>query len=300
MKTSKIAIIGAGAVGATTAYAILMQNIAAEIVLIDIDTIRCAGEVLDLSDALSFYSSSDIRNGTITDAKDADIIIITAGVAQKPDQPRTALIEKNKEIITSVMKSITPINPDSIIIMVTNPVDIMTLLAQTLSNISRNQIFGSGTMLDSQRVNIMLSRKLVVSEQSISIYILGEHGDTQFPAWSNAYVGCTPLSEYPGITKNELNTIADSVRNKAYEIIKCKGATFFGIAACVAALCEYVLFDKHMIVPVSTYIDEFQVCMSMPVILGRKGIERRIAIRLNDEENKLLEASVQALKKVNS
>lgn len=296
MKTSKIAIIGAGAVGATTAYAILMRNIAAEIVLIDINTIRCAGEVLDLSDALAFYSSSDIRNGTIADTKDADIIVIAAGVAQKPDQPRTELIEKNKEIITSVMKSISPLNPDTIVIMVTNPVDIMTLLAQTLSNIPHNQIFGSGTMLDSQRVNIMLSKKLFVSERSITTYILGEHGDTQFPAWSSAYVGCTPILEYPGVTKNELDAIAESVRNKAYEIIKCKGATFFGIAACVAALCEYVLFDKHMIVPVSTYIDEFKLCMSMPVVLGRRGIERRIAIRLNDEEGKLLEKSADALK----
>lgn len=296
MKTSKIAIIGAGSVGATTAYAILLKNIAAEIVLIDIDEVRCTGEVLDLSDALSFYRSSDIRIGSIKDTKDADIIVIAAGIGQKPGQSRVELITKNKETITSVMNAITPVNPDAIIIMVTNPVDIMTLHAQTLSNLPHNQLFGSGTMLDSQRVNVILADKLIISERSINTYILGEHGDTQFPAWSCSYIGCVPLLEYPGIEKKDLDAIAESVRNKAYEIIKCKGATFFGIAACVAALCECILFNKHLIVPVSTYIEELKICLSMPVVLGRRGIERRIAIQLNDEERALLQRSANALK----
>jgi L-lactate dehydrogenase len=296
MKSSKIAIIGAGAVGSTTAYAILVKNIAAEIVLIDIDQVRCSGEVLDLSDALSFHSSSDIRIGSIDDTKDADIIVIAAGIGQKPDQSRTELATKNCEIITSVMKSIMPINPETIVIMVTNPVDIMTLHAQSLANIPRNQIIGSGTMLDSQRVSVILADKLSVSERSINAYILGEHGDTQFPAWSCAYIGCIPLLEYPGINKKDLDVMAQGVKNKAYEIIKCKGATFFGIAACVAALCECVLFNQRLIVPVSTYIEEFKLCLSMPVVLGRRGIERRIAIQLNNEEKKLLEQSANSLK----
>ncbi len=298
MKSSKIAIIGAGSVGATTAYAILLKNIAAEIVLIDIDEVRCSGEVLDLSDALSFHSSSDIRIGSVDDTKDADIIIIAAGVAQKPDQTRTELVAKNRGIISSVMKSITPLNPETIIIMVTNPVDIMTLLAQNIANIPRTQIIGSGTMLDSQRINVTLANKLTISERSISTYILGEHGDTQFPAWSCAYVGCVPLLEYPGINKKDLDDMAEQTKNKAYEIIKCKGATFFGVAACVAALCECVLFNQHLIVPVSTYIEEFKLCLNMPVVLGRRGVERRIDIKLNDEEKKLLEKSANSLKQL--
>lgn len=298
MKTSKIAIIGAGATGSTTTYAILVKNIAAEIVLIDIDQVRCSGEVLDLSDALSFHRSSSIRIGSANDAKDADIIVIAAGIAQNPDQPRTELISKNHEIITSVMKSITPLNPDAIIIMVTNPVDVMTLYAQSLANIPRDQVIGSGTMLDSKRVGVILAELLDVSERSVNAYILGEHGDSQFPAWSSAYVGCVPLLEYPGIDAKKLNDIAESVRNKAYEIIKCKGATFFGIASCVAALCECILFNQRLIVPVSTYIEEYKICLSMPVVLGKKGIERRVAIHLNDEEKKLLETSARALKKL--
>jgi L-lactate dehydrogenase len=298
MKTSKIAIIGAGSVGATTAYAILLKNIAAEIVLIDIDQIRCSGEVLDLSDALSFHSSSDIRIGSVNDTKDADIIVIAAGIAQKPGQTREELVLKNREIITSVMKAITPINPETIVIMVTNPVDVMTLHAQSIANIPRNQIIGSGTMLDSQRVNVMLADKLFVSERSINAYILGEHGDTQFPAWSCAFIGCVPLLEYPGINRKDLDTIAQDVKNKAYEIIKCKGATFFGVAACVAALCECILFNQHLIVPVSTYIEELKVCLSMPVVLGRRGVEGHIPISLNDEEKKLLHKTVERLREL--
>lgn len=298
MKPSKIAIIGAGSVGSTTAYAILVKNIAAEIVLIDIDQVRCSGEVLDLSDALSFHRSSDIRIGSANDAKDADIIVIAAGIAQKPDQPRTELVQKNREIITSIMKSITPLNPDAIIVMVTNPVDVMTLHAQSLANIPRNQVIGSGTMLDSKRVGVIIAEMLGVSERSVNAYILGEHGDTQFPAWSSAYVGCVPLLEYPGIDEKKLDALGQSVKNKAYEIIKCKGATFFGIASCVAALCECILFNQRLIVPVSTYLEEFKICLSMPVVLGKRGIERRIAIHLNDDEKELLEQSAQAIKQV--
>lgn len=300
MKPSKIAIIGAGAVGSTTAYAILVKNIAAEIVLIDIDQVRCSGEVLDLSDALSFHRSSSIRIGSASDAKDADIIVIAAGIAQKPGQTRTELVTKNREIITAVIKSITPLNPDAIIIMVTNPVDIMTLHAQSLVNIPRNQVIGSGTWLDSKRMGVIIAEMLGVSERSVNAFILGEHGDSQFPAWSSAYVGCVPLLEYPGIDAKKLDDIAQNVRNKAYEIIKCKGATFFGIASCVAAICECILFNQRLIVPVSTYIEEFKVCLSMPVVLGKRGIERHIAIHLNDEEKKLLAASAQALRDTNS
>lgn len=298
MKHSKIAIIGAGAVGSTTAYAIMLKNITAEIILVDINQERCAGEVLDLSDALAFYSSSDIRSGTAQETKDADIIVIAAGVPQKPGQSRTELITKNKEIIASIMKEITPINPNTIVIMVTNPVDIMTLYTQEIANIPRTQIIGSGTMLDSQRVSVILADKLFIAEQSINTYILGEHGDTQFPAWSSAYIGCVPLLDFPGVDKKDLDIIAQNVRDKAYEIIKCKGATFFGIAACVATLCECILFNQHLIVPISNYIEEFNVCLSMPVVLGRRGVERRIDIQLTHEERHLLEQSATALKKL--
>lgn len=298
MKTSKIAIIGAGAVGSTTAYAIMLKNIAAEIILVDINTERCEGEVLDLSDALSFYRSSDIRRGSTKDIHDADIIIICAGIAQKPGQTRTELLQKNSGIIESIFKEICPINKNSIVIMVSNPVDLMTLKAQKCANIPRNQIFGTGTMLDSQRVNVLLADIVSVAEQSITAYILGEHGDTQFPAWSCAYIAGIPISEFPGVTPKQLDAVANQVKNKAYEIIKCKGATYYGIAACVAKLCECILFNQHLILPVSQYLEEFELYLSMPAVIGRNGIEQRISLMLNDKEESMLAHSAHVLKEL--
>lgn len=295
MNHSKIAIIGTGAVGSTTAYALIMRNIAAEILLVDIDEIRCKGEILDLSDAIYFSSASSVNQASVKEAGQADIIIIAAGVPQKPGQKRIDLWNTNKTIISSIVSNMQPINPNAIIIVVSNPLDLLTLHIQKSSGLPWQQVFGTGTMLDTQRLRNLLSQKINIAEQSIHLYVLGEHGDTQFPAWSTAHIGGVPITNFPNITKKDIEMLPHTVRDRAYEIISCKGATFFGIAASVAKICENILFDQKRVVPLSCYQKEFKICLSMPVVLGRKGIEQIISVSLNKEERQLLEKSAQAL-----
>ncbi len=297
MKHKKIAIIGAGAVGSTTAYALMLKNIIAEIILVDIDEERCKGEILDLSDA-SFCSTSKIHGGTAQDAAQADIIIIAAGIRQKPKQTRIELIATNRSIISAILEQIRPISLHTIIIMVTNPVDILTLDAQQSSGLPRNQVFGSGTFLDTQRLCGILAKKLNIASQSIDAYILGEHGDTQFPAWSNAYIAGIPLHDFPQINQKELNQIAEKTRKKAYEIISCKGATYYGIATCVATMCQAIIFDQKLVMPLSCYIPSFDVCLSMPAVLGENGIEQILPIPLNEKEQQQLSHSAEHLQKL--
>lgn len=296
MKHTKISIIGAGAVGATIAHSLLLKNIAAEICLVDIDETRCHGEILDLSDALAFCNRAIIRSETPQGAGNSDIIIISAGKRQEPGQDRIALLKTNRGIVKSIIKDLQPINKDAIIIMVTNPVDILTLYVQELTSHPRSRIFGSGTFLDTQRLRGLLSEKLHIAEQSIHAYILGEHGDTQFPAWSCARIAGIPLKNF-SLTDQDLDKIARETQQRAYDIIACKGATYYGIATCVAALCRTIMFNQQRITPVSCYVERYDVCLSLPVILGEKGIEGILQLPLNNEEQQKLELSVQAIKK---
>lgn len=298
MKHAKIAIIGSGAVGATTAYAIMWKNIAAEILLVDIDQKRCKGEVLDLSDTIPFSCTSCLRQGTFTDAGQADIIIITAGARQKPAQTRSELLNINANIVTSIIKSLQPINHQAILIIVTNPVDCMTCLAHQSAHLPKTQIIGSGTYLDTQRLIGLLSRQLLVSQQSIDAFILGEHGDSQFAAWSCAYIAGIPLKKYPGITDDILKKIEETTKNRVYEIIECKQATYFGVAACIADMCKSIIFNQRRIMPVSCYVPEYDVCLNVPVILGEKGIQAQIPLYLDNREMSLLKQSAESIKQL--
>lgn len=294
MKHIKISIIGAGSVGSTIAYALMLKNIAAEIVLADIDEIRCRGEILDLSDALSFCGPSVIHGGTINEVKNSDIIVIAAGKKQEPGQDRTILLQVNKKIIESVIEQIKPLNQNSILIVVTNPVDVMTYYAQKASGLSYAQVLGSGTFLDTQRVRSILSKKIGIAEQSIHAYVLGEHGDTQFPVWSSARVAGIPLADF-NLDKKELDQIAHDTKNKAYEIIACKGATYYGIAACVSALCRTIIFDQKRVTPLSCYLEKEDIYISLPTVLGAKGVEKILPIPMNSDEQNDFENSIRSI-----
>ncbi len=295
MTHSKIAIIGAGIVGSTTAYALLLKKITAEIILVDINETRCHGEILDLSDAMFFNGTSQVRAGTPQDAAQADIIIITAGKPQNPGESRLDLLKTNKAVIADIFANIKPINPQTIIIIVTNPLDPLTMLAQTLSGLPRNQVFGTGTFLDTLRLRGFIAEKTGVAPGSVNAYVIGEHGDSQCVAWSSAEIAGTPISKLPGMKKKDLDLIAQQVKDKAYEIIQCKGSTSFGIAACVAAMCEAIIFDQKIVMPLSTYVPEYKICLSMPAVLGENGIEKVLPIPLSDNEQKKLQNSAQQL-----
>ncbi|MFC1841835.1 L-lactate dehydrogenase [Candidatus Dependentiae bacterium] len=298
MEYPKISIIGAGSVGATTAYSLILRHVATEIFLIDIDQKRCEGEILDLSDALSFGRASQIKRGTMDDARKSKITVICAGARQKPGQKREELIAINKKIVASIIQDLKPIDPNAIIIIVTNPMDIITYYAQKESGLPTGQVFGTGTFLDTQRIRRLVSHTLGIADQSVHAYALGEHGDSQFVAWSSASVAGRPLMDFPQINKNMLDQFLKTSINKAYEIIACKGATFFGIAACVSAICENIIFDRKYVLPLSTYIKDLNVCLSMPVVLGKHGIERIIDIPLDEDEKTLLKKSGEKLRNI--
>ncbi len=295
MKLPKIYIIGAGNVGSTIAYTLTLKNVAAEIILIDINEIRCKGEVLDIADSRIFANDSKISQNHNNKTTDADIIIIAAGKKQEPNQNRIELLSENKKTVIEIIKKIKPINPKAVIIVVTNPLDAITYFVQKESGLPYNQVIGTGTFLDTQRLRGILSERLKIAEQSIHAYVLGEHGDSQFVAWSCAQIAGISLDDF-GLSHKDHDTIAQETKNKAYEIISCKGATYFGIATCVAVLCRTIIFDQKRVAPISCYLPNEQLYISMPVILGSKGVEKILRLPLNDTEKKLFQASTDTIR----
>jgi len=294
---ARVAILGAGAVGATTAFCIMMRNLASEILLVDINTERCRGNVLDMSDALIGCSTSHIKQASFQEAAHADIIVITAGVRRTVGQTRIDLIRSNQKVIADIIAQMSPINPKAVVVVVSNPVDLMTLWVQKMANIPINQIFGSGTYLDTQRLRGLIADRLGVSEQSVAAYILGEHGESQCPVWSSVHVGGIPLKQF-GISDNDLEELAAVARQKGQEIIALKDATCYGIASCVADMCESILFNQKRVFPVSVYSYDYGICLSLPSVIGENGVEQILPVSLSDQEQLCLSGSAKKLQEV--
>lgn len=293
-----IAIVGTGSVGATIAYALLLKNMGAEIILVDRTEKRCYGEVLDLSDAIPFSYLSKIRQGTLKEAGQADIIIMTAGARRQPDQSRLELIKMNAKIVSSFVQGMLPLNQRAIMIVVSNPVDVMTYVAQKVSGLAPKQVLGSGTLLDTQRLCGEVAQKLGISEQSVQAYIVGEHGDSQCAAWSSARVASIPITCFKSMTADELARIAASARDKGAEIIALKGATCYGIGACVASICESIIFNQKRIMPISCFQPEFGLYVSTPAVVGENGVEQILMLPLNESEQKQFMKSVTMLQEI--
>lgn len=296
-KVTKVAIIGAGAVGAACASNLILLKVCSEVILVDIAEDRCEGEVLDLEDA-GFVSGVRVVKGTFAEAGQADVIVITAGIGQKPGESRIQLIGKNKAVLKSIFSSMSPVNPDAIILLVSNPVDILTKVAQDLSTLSKHQIFGSGTFLDTQRFRIAVASKVQVAPSAVNAYVLGEHGDSQFAATSSATIGGVPISLFESLTPEFLNEAAEAAKMRAYEIIDKKGATYHGIAACVATMVDSVLNNRKMVFPLSVLDKKANVCISLPTILGRDGAEKILPLQLNKEEHAKYENSCKTMREV--
>ncbi|MFA7654117.1 MAG: L-lactate dehydrogenase [Candidatus Magasanikbacteria bacterium] len=294
----KIAIIGAGAVGATTAYTLMFKNLASEVILIDVNEAKEEGEVLDISDGLCFAETGCVVGASFKDAADADVIILTAGAAQKPGETRLDLVNKNKAICASVFKEIGKIKSTAVIIVVANPVDIVTYMAQELSGLPLGQVFGTGTGLDTARLKTAIGKKLGVYPQSVDGFVMGEHGDSEFVPWSTVSVG--GVSGGKLFSESEQKAIADDVRTEVYEIIHRKGATFYGIAAVTTDIVEAVLFNQHKVMPASTRLNNYNgvsgVCLGVPAVIGRSGVEKVWSVELTAGEKKRFKKSAETIK----
>ena len=302
----KIAIIGAGHVGSTFAFSLMLSGLAREIVLIDKDDSLAIGECMDLNHGLSFAHPTKIYAAGFEGCKDADIVVITAGANQKPNETRTDLINKNVAVFKEIVPAVVKYTKDAILLVVTNPVDILTYVTLKLSGFPSNRVIGSGTVLDTARLKYMISDYAKVDPGNIHAYIIGEHGDTELPVWSNATIGGmdieTYCSEYArlGNAKTELKEIFLKVKNSAYEIIKRKGATNYSIALSLVKITRAILRDENSILPVSTLITDYygisDVCISIPSIVNLHGVEQYVKIDLSVEEQKLFKLSANTLK----
>ncbi|CAO3623982.1 unnamed protein product [Mucor fragilis] len=294
---SRVAIVGAGAVGASLAYALMFKNICSEILIVDVSPDIVKAQVLDLADAAS-VSHTRIRGASPEEAGQADIIVITAGAKQRDGEPRTKLIERNYRVLKNVIGSMQPIRQDAVILMVSNPVDILTHIARKLSGLPASQVIGSGTYLDTTRLCVHLGEIFDVNPQSINAYVLGEHGDSQMIAWNAATIGGQPLTSFPEYQNIDKKAVSKVVSGKAMEIIRLKGATFYGIGACAADLVHTIILNKKVVHPVSVYVEKYGVTLSMPAKIGWEGIQQVYDVPLSKEEEERLQASADALREI--
>ena len=303
----KVVVVGCGFVGSSSAFALMQSKLFSEMVLIDADHDRAEGEAMDISHGMAFASPMKIYAGTYDDITDAAVIVITAGANQKPDETRLDLIRKNSAIMKSIIGEIKKRPFEGILLIVSNPVDILTYIALKESGYPANRVIGSGTVLDTGRFRYELGEHLGVDSRSIHAFIIGEHGDSELAAWSEARVGGMPINDFCELRghydhEEAMKAIADNVKESAYKIIKRKKATYYGIAMSVKRICEVILKDEKAILPVSTMMHGAHgiedIVLSMPAIVGKNGIETQVPIELNEEEERKLKQSARILKQM--
>lgn len=297
MDNNKIMIVGTGNVGASIAFAIMNQRTAVnEIILTDIIAKDAEGEAMDLRDALAVAPSYvKVRNGTYKDAKDCDIVIITAGAAQKPGETRMDLLKKNTNILKGMIDQIMDSGFDGIFVVVTNPMDVLTYYTMKFSGLPAERVIGSGTVLDSARLQQRIASYMNINPKSIHAYQVGEHGDSEVTLWSIADAGGQKVKEV--LSLDVRNGISEFVKNEAYGIIDKKGATYYGIATCVVAILNCILNDEMRVMPVSSY-DQFSgTSFGWPSVVGREGVMRRLDLKISEKEGIALQKSINVLKK---
>lgn len=296
MDNNKIMIVGTGNVGASIAFSLMNQRTAVnEIILTDIIAKDAEGEAMDLRDALAVAPSYiKISNGTYKDARDCDVVVITAGAAQKPGETRLDLLKKNVNILKGMIDQIMASGFNGIFLVVTNPMDVMTYFAWKFSGLPYEKVIGSGTVLDSARLRQRIAGYLNVNPKSVHAYQIGEHGDSELTLWSLADVGGAKVTEM--LPKETLTGISEFVKNEAYEIIDKKGATYYGIATCVSQILNCILNDEMRVLPVSSYDNFSGTCFGFPSVVGRAGVIRRLDIKISEAEGLALQKSINVLK----
>ena len=301
----KVAVVGCGFVGSTCAFSLMQSSLFSEMVLIDVNTARAEGEALDISHGVPYYSPMNVYAGSYEDLADASIVVIAAGANQKPGETRLDLLQTNVSILKDVVSSIMSVGFDGVIVVVSNPVDILTQVVMMLSGLPKERVMGSGTVLDSARLKYMLGHTLDVDPRHVHARIIGEHGDSELAVWSLANISGIHIDDFfrlrgfndPAAMRT---SIENTVRNSAYEIIEKKRATYFGIAPSVTRICEAIIRDAKSIMTVSNFWPDLHgvkdVVMSMPAIVGSSGVEFQIPLQLNDHEAEHLHASAETLK----
>ena len=301
----KVVLVGDGAVGSSYAFAMAQQGIAEEFAIVDIIKERTEGDAMDLEDATAFTAPKNIYSADYDTCKDADLVVITAGAPQKPGETRLQLVDKNLKIIKSVVEPIVKSGFDGIFLVAANPVDILTYAVQKLSGFPKNKVVGSGTSLDSARLRVALGKKLDVDPRDVIANIMGEHGDSEFAAYLSATVGGKPLLDIAkdeGISEDELLKIEDDVRNKAYEIINRKGATFYGVATALMRISKAILRDENSVLPIGAPMNgEYglnDLYIGTPAVVNASGVAKVIEVPLNDREKKAMADSAKQLEEV--
>lgn len=305
-KSRKVMIVGAGAVGSTFAYALAQRGVADEICLTDLNRDFAAGQVLDLAHGLPFYPSVQIRLGEKSDYADAQVVVITAGAKQAPGESRLNLLQKNAAMVESIVDEIVSQKSQAVLVLATNPVDVLTYVALKRSGWPKGRVIGSGTVLDSARFRYLLSQHCKVDVSNVHAYILGEHGDSEVAAWSMTHVAGVPMDKYCPVCGNcrdwhgEREKIVREVRDSAYHIINYKGATYFGIGMSLTRIVGTILQDQNSVLTVSTLLTgEYgirDVCLGIPAIVGQGGVKKIVQTELYPEEQSALEQSARTLK----
>ena len=304
-RQGRLAIVGAGSVGSSAAYAALIRGSAGHVALYDIAEAKVEAEVLDLAHGAQFTAGRITGGADIGVVADADVVVITAGAKQQPGQSRMALAEVNAGIIAELMPRLLELAPEAIHVIVSNPCDVLVTLAQRASGLPPERVLASGTVLDTSRLRRLLAERAGVATSSVHAHIVGEHGDTEFPLWSNAAIGPVPILEWTSaqrgrFTEDELGRIAVEVRDAAYRVIRGKGATNYAIGLCVARIVEAILGDERAILPVSTVLSDFHgidgVALSVPSVVGAAGAAPIRETPFADEELERLRASADAIR----
>lgn len=304
LRPLKGVIVGAGQVGLACAYAMMIENVLDELVLVDINQERLIGEVMDLEQGMSFVQPTTITAGTMADGAGADVVVITAGAAQKPGETRLDLVQKNVEILKKLIPDIVAHCPEAILLLVSNPVDVLTYAAWKLSGLPKARVLGSGTVLDTGRFRYLLARRLGIDARSLHAYIIGEHGDSEVPFWSQANICGTPIynDSMAADDRQGLDDIFQQTKNAAYEIIRRKGYTNFAVGLAVKQIVQSIVRDQNRVLTVSCIIDTLfgveEICLSVPAVVGRTGVSHRLQLTLNAREEDLLRHSAQTLRDV--
>lgn len=304
---NKVAIIGSGFVGSTTAYTLALSGTVNEIVLIDVNKDKAFGDALDISHGIPLINPVDVHSGSYNDAEGADIIIISAGANSKPGENRLDLVHKNTEIFKQMVPKLLKANSSAIYLIVTNPVDILTYVTQKISGLPSGRVIGSGTLLDSSRFRYLLSKHCNIDPRNIHGYMIGEHGDSELAAWSITNIAGLPMDDYcklcgSSCAKNFRSEIEDKVIKSAYEIISKKGATYYAVAIAVRRIVECILRDERSILSVSSLLNNqyglSEVCISLPSIVGKNGVDKILELPLSAEEYELFKRSADILQDV--